>query len=168
MKVVFIGPMKFTIADPEIERFSARLSVDGSGCHIWRGSTDHLGYGRFRSAALHSSGLLVHRYAWLLTHGFLPVNRSVCHTCDVRACANPRHLFLGTHLENMQDMMRKGRGNKPRGSAHGNSRLDESAVREIRSRRASGEKGVALARAFGVTPALITWICKRRGWKHVA
>jgi hypothetical protein len=31
------------------------------------------------------------------------------HSCDFRRCWNPEHLSLGTHAENMQDMIRKGR-----------------------------------------------------------
>lgn len=33
----------------------------------------------------------------------------VCHRCDVPACFNPKHLFMGTHKENTQDMISKGR-----------------------------------------------------------
>jgi len=39
----------------------------------------------------------------------LKPNHECCHTCDIRNCINPEHLFEGTRTENINDAWVKGR-----------------------------------------------------------
>jgi len=96
------------------ERFweKARIGSD-SECWEWTGEKSESGYGRFVILRKHFGA---HRLAYEFTHN-TPVSPGlfVCHTCDNRPCVNPSHLWLGTHQDNMRDMILKGRstGRKP-------------------------------------------------------
>jgi len=55
-----------------------------------------------------------------------------------------------------------------RGERNGCAKLTEADVREMRSRRAGGELLVSIADVFGVGHSLVSRICLRKTWKHVA
>lgn len=56
---------------------------------------------------------------------------------------------------------------RQKGSGNPAAKLDEGKVRDIKRRLAAGEGGSAIARAFGVSPAIITNIKKGDRWAHV-
>jgi hypothetical protein len=91
--------------------------VDKSGeCWIWTAARDRNGYGRFR---LPSGHIGAHRMAWILEHGPIDDETEVLHSCDNPPCV--RHLFTGTHADNMADAKTKGRTSPPpihRGDEH--------------------------------------------------
>lgn len=138
-------------------------------CWVWPGYIRFDGYGEVRTGA---ARWLTHRLAWTLANGPIPDGMFVCHKCDSPPCCNPDHLFIGTNADNIADMIAKGR--TCTGSKHGNSKLTEDQVLEIRSvyrrgipNNASPTSQGGLAKRFNVSRELIRNIVKRRVWTHV-
>jgi hypothetical protein len=77
------------------------------GCWVWSGATNRKGYGVY---IFRGKYVGAHRVAWTLFRGPIPDGLFVLHRCDNPPCLNPDHLFLGTHNDNMIDMVLKGRG----------------------------------------------------------
>lgn len=94
-------------------RFWPRLDQSGGpeACWPWTGSRTRTGYGKCSVDGRH---VAAHRLAWQLTNGPIPDGLHVLHRCDNPPCCNPGHLFLGTHTDNVRDMLAKGRGRATR------------------------------------------------------
>ena len=133
-----------------------------TGCLEWTATTGRWGYGR---TTMDGRTVYAHRAAWIVAHGPIPDGLFVCHTCDNTGCVNVRHLFLGTHADNMRDMVEKGRAHP--GEKHGRAKLTDDQALTIRRRRAAGERGVDLAREYGVTTRTITRIVRGENWRHL-
>lgn len=77
-----------------------------TGCWEWQDTLHHSGYGCFKQKGKFA---YAHRASYEAFNGPLD-GKFVCHECDNPKCFYPKHLFLGTHDENMADMKAKGRG----------------------------------------------------------
>jgi len=87
------------------DRFWMRVKKTDS-CWLWTGGTKPNGY---PYVTFENRKIYAHRVSWFLHHGYHS-KLLICHTCDVRTCVNPSHLFEGTHKDNFDDMVSKGRG----------------------------------------------------------
>lgn len=150
-------------------RFWAKVDRRGGpgACWPWMASRNGWGYGDFKNGR---RGHRAHRLAWELTHGPIPDGLFVCHRCDVPACCNPAHLFLGTPLDNVRDMDAKGRDRRigPLGERAGAAVLTAPQVRAIRARYDGGDTNISrLARDYGVHRRTIQRVVRHQRWTHV-
>lgn len=145
------------------KRLWAKVDVkEPDECWLWLASKSR-GYGRISCAY---STLRAHRVVWELTYGPIPEGMCVLHRCDSKACCNPKHLFLGTRLDNARDMVRKGR--QAIGERNGASKLTVREVLRLRRHYTGG--GVTqreLAVSFGIAQPVVGCIIRRETWKHV-
>jgi len=132
-------------------------------CWLWRGGIQqNTGYGQYTSKRKNQGA---HRVSWILHFGEIPKGLFVLHKCDVKICVNPKHLFLGTQLDNMRDMHKKGRQPNLKGENCHHAKLNWKKVNQIRQLRIfknlTYEK---LARMFGISPGAILKIIKQKTW----
>ncbi len=118
----------------EEQRFWEKVDKSGD-CWEWTGNIAKNGYGPFGYQAKMQ---YAHRVAWQLTNGSIPKgdhHGTICvlHHCDNPGCVNPDHLFLGSHQDNMDDMINKGRQVTVCGEDHGCANMTEENVLSIRS-----------------------------------
>ncbi len=104
-------------AKPLKDKLSEKSQPLPNGCVLWTGKVNRYGYGLI----FHNKKCITaHRVSFILNNGSDVAGKLICHSCDNPTCVNPEHLFLGTHKDNTQDMIRKGR--------HGMSNLQKSSI----------------------------------------
>lgn len=135
----------------------------GDGCWPWLGRLDKTGYGILW---IKRRSLRAHRVSYEIHVGPIPDGLCVCHRCDNPSCVKPEHLFLGTHAENMADMVAKGRSPNTRmfGTDNGRAKLAASDVLEIRLRASDGETKASIARDYPVGATTIHKILNGERW----
>lgn len=87
------------------DRFWSKVDKSGD-CWLWTGSRSNRGYGRFW---LNGTLVQATHYAYESEHEPLADGLIVCHSCDEPSCVRPSHLFAGSHQDNVDDKVAKGR-----------------------------------------------------------
>jgi DNA-binding XRE family transcriptional regulator len=147
---------RFVPLPPVRKRFMDYVEFDtNGGCWLFKGATNGDGYGQNKNAD--GKREMMHRISFEIHNGPIPDGLCVLHKCDVRACVNPQHLFLGDKRDNAIDAVQKGRWVNNRGERHGMSKLTDSAVVQIKEMLAqSSMTQREIAAVFGVDPSTIS------------
>lgn len=137
-------------------KFLARIEIDEeTGCWNWTGGLNKDGYGIFSLGR--KKKVRAHRWSYMHFIGEIEGKLLVCHTCDNPRCVNPEHFFLGTHRDNNNDMVRKGRCWA--------QKLSFEKADEIRVKyKASSVTQQALADEYGVTIGTISAVVNYRSY----
>lgn len=152
------------------ENFWSKVEKTDS-CWNWIANKSSEGYGKFYTIV--KSGMfdseLAHRISYWFAYGEFDRSLEVCHKCDNESCVNPNHLFLGTHKDNINDMVNKGRHhfqtNPRKNEEHSQVKLTWEIVRDIRSRYSEG--GVTqkeLANIYELDRSWVSRIINNKTW----
>lgn len=140
--------------------FASHLKTMPSGCTEWMASITRDGYGKVK---IHGKIYAAHRAAYLIHNGYLPEGKEIMHKCDNKLCCNPSHLIEGTHKDNMQDMIKKGRQGKVKRKI---IKLNINKVKEIRSLFCNGLSKHEIARRFNISCHHVRDIVNNIYWKE--
>lgn len=130
-----------------------------SGCWLWEGYAKQVTKTYIQPRVTYKNKVFsVPRLVWILFNGDVPTGLSVCHKCDVSLCVNPNHLYIGTHKDNMNDLVSRGRGRTS------NQTMGPNEVIKAKELRASGYKVKDIAARFGITPKGMSRILAGKRW----
>lgn len=146
-------------------------------CRIYTGgkSPGRYGWFTFKLDEYVHFTTTAHVASWMIAHNDYPAGRHVLHTCDHKLCIEPRHLWAGTHAENMADKTLKGR--QAKGAAMPQSKLTTVIVTRVRKlvRRESEHLGKGsrtglvkqLAEKYQVSGYAMYCAIHGKTWAHV-
>lgn len=139
-------------AAKKLEDYS--MPCPATGCYLWTRTLSTRGYPRLVALG----EIYGHRVAWVIKGGPIPAGMVVCHRCDVPACVNPDHLFLGTQTDNMRDCSQKGRAAVI---------LTDEQVRSVRKLALAGANRTHLAALAGTSRRHVHRILRSETRRHV-
>jgi len=153
-----------TITDPTRFWSKVDLRANQNICWEWKTGRNKAGYGTFTYKGLDYTSS---RVAYYLFNVADPGDMLVCHHCDNPSCCNPKHLFLGTELDNTTDKINKGRAVYVRGEDSGNAKLTEQDVYRIRYLYANGASLQKIANEYNIGQNTVIRIHTRANWSHL-
>ncbi len=163
------------LSDSDINRFWSKVAITANPdkCWEWQAGKRSHGYGRFNLTISKNrdKGFIASRIAYFIQNKKDPIGKVILHACDNTLCVNPNHLKEGTHKDNTQDMLKKGRGKKipffVKGESHPDAKLTTKKVLEIREKHSKGMNQFELSREYGVTQPCISRIVTHNTWNHI-
>lgn len=158
------------LSESDIQRYWAKVDKRGpSECWPWKAARFSGGYGAFSIVRKYKDecNVRAHRVAHLLQYGFDPAPLLILHERDNPPCQNPRHLSVGTPLQNMQEKVQRGRMCDQRGARSHRAKLAEEQVRAILTMCAERQlTQLEIGAVFGISQSQVSRILRRECWSQ--
>ena len=141
-------------------------------CWDWKGFKNHDGYGR---TWINDKGYYAHRVIYSLVYpNTITLNAPLSqddsgfllHTCDNPSCCNPKHLWVGTHADNMADKVAKGRSPDFSGGKGPRCKLTMDQAKEARLLRKTGMTIPQLMEKFELSRASMKTLLRGGSYKE--
>lgn len=139
-----------------VKRFESKFIPEpNSGCWLWVASYNRYGYGQMNVYGWMNINkpMTASRLSWMIYVGD-PGSLSVLHKCDVKACVNPDHLYLGTKSDNARDALK--RGQMATGFRLPHTRLSSKDINIIRLLGRLCIPNHVLAEEFGISRSYVS------------
>lgn len=155
----------------EFDRFIEKVAIpeNNGDCWIWIASTRRK-YGHFlRWVNNKRTSAKAHRYSYEYYNKVTKEDMKgffVCHKCDNPLCVNPKHLFLGTSLDNVKDMVLKGRHSFGRNKNH--KWLSKETAIKIRKFKKENPNilNTHISKLFEISKQQVSRILRNEIWKE--
>ena len=156
----YLGWRKYKSAQ---DRILQNIKVDPiSKCWVWQKFRDKDGYGKTYDIEHHVQR--AHQLAYIAFIDDYDRNLLICHKCNNPSCANPEHLYVGTHKNNAYDKVSN--NTHPAGILNPNNKLTEKEVLEIRD-LCKFLTLKEISKLYNIWPTAVHKIKHRVTWRHV-
>ncbi len=142
-----------------------RLRQNGKrvgACYVWTGGKDGDGYGR---TEIRDQKHLVHRLAYQIWNGPIPMGVQVQMTCSNRLCFEPMHLILGGPKDHV--LRRQAKGRQAKGQHNGRAKMTESEAKVCLKLVRMGVSAPRCGVIFGISKASVLDLRHGINWKHL-
>jgi len=163
-----------------LERLTEKIQICMHGptcpyCHFWwTAGTNKKGYGTIMSWLDDKpKNNLAHRLVWQFFHNRpIPIGLNILHHCDIPACCNVFHLYVGTLSDNIRDAYRRNRRHTVppvhRGEDHWKTTLKAADIPLIFQWHREGIRIQVIADLLHITDSTVDNILGYRSWTHIS